>query len=115
MRGNQMIVEVKGYDSRSKAAQLIGKRVLWLSPAKKEIHGKIVDVHGNSGAVRARFNRGMPGQAIGAKVELSDSKKVPKSAKKPEPKKPAKKPEETPKPTDAKAPSKPASDANPKA
>ena len=102
MRGNQMIVEVDGFDSRSKAAQLIGKRVLWLSPAKREIHGKIVDVHGNSGAVRARFNRGMPGQAIGNKVAITDKgakkpvakKEAPKKApaKKPEPKKEAKAP-----------------------
>ena len=85
MRGNQMIVEVEGYDSRAKAAQLIGKHVLWASPAKKEIHGKIVGVHGNSGAVRARFSRGMPGQAIGAKVAIVDKAEQ----KKPKPKKPA--------------------------
>ncbi|MFC2175127.1 50S ribosomal protein L35ae, partial [archaeon] len=91
MRGNQMIVEVDGFDSRSKAAQLIGKRVLWLSPAKKEIHGKIVDVHGNSGAVRARFNRGMPGQAIGNKIAITD-----KGAKKEAPKKAAPKAREAP-------------------
>ena len=84
MRGNQMIVRVDGYETRAKAAQLIGKRVLWHTPAKKEIAGKVVGVHGNSGAVRARFNRGMPGQAIGTKVTILDKgvvKKAPAARK----------------------------------
>lgn len=96
MRGNQMIVEVKGYDSRAKAAQLVGKRIIWASPAKKEIHGKIVSVHGNSGAVRARFSRGMPGQAIGARVAIVDKaagKKAAAKKEKPQPRKPAAKKE----------------------
>ena len=101
MRGNQMIVQVDGYDSRAKAAQLIGKRVLWASPAKREIYGKIIAVHGNSGTVRARFNRGMPGQAIGAKVAIMEKVAATEEAKPQQPKKlPAKK-EDKPK---AKAP-----------
>ena len=85
MRGNQMIVEVKDYDTKAKAAQLIGKKVLWTTPAKKEIHGKIVAVHGNKGAIRARFRRGMPGQAIGSKIAILDKpvqKKAPGKSQK---------------------------------
>lgn len=112
MRGNQMIVEVKGFDTRAKAAQLIGKRVVWMTPAKNEIHGKIVGAHGNSGAVRARFNRGMPGQAIGGKVEITDkgAKKAAKkeAPKKPPAKKPAPKARGTPAPKAAAPPKAPA-------
>ncbi len=95
MRGNQMIIEVDGYTTRGKAAQLVGKQVVWTSPAKKEIHGKIVGVHGNSGAVRVRFSRGMPGQAIGAKVAIAEKKAPAKRAaakKESKPKAAAKKP-----------------------
>ncbi len=83
MRGNQMILETKGSDSRAKAAALIGKKVVWKSTAGKEIHGKIVGAHGNSGALRARFNRGMPGQAIGGKVKFVESNGKPAKPKKP--------------------------------
>lgn len=73
MTGNQMVLEVQGHDTREKAALLIGKRVVWTSPAKTEIHGKITAPHGGKGAVRVRFNRGMPGQALGARVPVIDA------------------------------------------
>lgn len=101
MRGNQMILEVKGHESRANAASLVGKRVVWKSPAGKEIHGKIVGPHGNSGAVRARFNRGMPGQAIGGRAELVEkAEKTKKTTKKPKVAKPT--PAKPAKPTLAK-------------
>ena len=108
MRGNQMIVEVEGYGTRAKAAQLIGKRVVWNTPAKKEIHGKIVAAHGNKGAVRARFRRGMPGQAIGGKVAIMEKAKTEVKKKAPvkkeeKPKTPEPKKEEKPKPAAEKA------------
>ena len=85
MHGNQAILSVAGFETRPKAAVLIGCRAVWTSPAKSEIHGKIVDVHGNSGALRARFNRGLPGQALGAKIAISEpavkAKPAPKAAK----------------------------------
>jgi large subunit ribosomal protein L35Ae len=64
----QMIITVKGYSDKEKAKELVGKSVKWTSPAGKEIKGKISAVHGNSGAVRAIFDTGMPGQAVGAKI-----------------------------------------------
>lgn len=82
MTGNQMVLEVPGHDTKEKAALLIGKRVVWTSPAKTEIHGKITAPHGCKGAVRVRFNRGMPGQAIGTKVPVIDAEaKAAKPAK----------------------------------
>ena len=73
IKGNHMIIQVDGYDDREKAAKLIGKAVVWVSPGKnkKEIKGKIVCPHGNSGSVRAIFERGMPGQSLGEKIEIS--------------------------------------------
>lgn len=67
---NQMIISVEGVDSKEKAQKLVGKDVLWKSPASKEIKGKVSSIHGNSGSVRAKFEKGMPGQSIGTKVKF---------------------------------------------
>ena len=71
--GNQMIIQVDGTDNKEKAAKLVGKSVSWVSigKEKKEIKGKISAAHGNSGVLRVLFERGMPGQSIGTKVNLS--------------------------------------------
>ena len=66
-----MIILVKGIESKEKAKELLGKAVIWKSPAGKEIKGKIVSTHGNKSAVRAIFEKGMPGQSIGEKVSLN--------------------------------------------
>ncbi|MFW5705010.1 MAG: 50S ribosomal protein L35ae [Nanoarchaeota archaeon] len=68
---NQMVILVAGYDKK-KAEGLVGKTVTYecAGKTKKEIKGKISAVHGNSGAVRAIFETGMPGQAIGQKVKV---------------------------------------------
>jgi len=67
---NQMIVKVKGIEKKDKAASLVGKTASWKSPAGKEIKGEVRAAHGNSGAVRILFESGMPGQAIGSKIEI---------------------------------------------
>lgn len=67
---SQMIVVLKGVDKKDKTPELIGKTAVWTSPAKKEIKGKITAAHGNSGAVRVKFETGMPGQAIGQKIRI---------------------------------------------
>jgi len=69
--GNQMVIIVPGIESKEKAESLVGKSVTWLTPAKKEMIGKISATHGNKGAVRAIFETGMPGQSVGQKVELA--------------------------------------------
>lgn len=70
-KNNQMVLKAEGVDSRVKAKKLVGKDVVWDTPGgKKQIRGKIVAEHGNSGAVRVIFERGMPGQSIGKKVEV---------------------------------------------
>ena len=67
---SQMIVHAKGVDKKERAVELVGKTVVWASPAKKEIKGKITATHGNNGAVRVKFETGMPGQAISQKVRI---------------------------------------------
>ena len=68
---SHMVVYLKDSDSREKASQLVGKSIVWKSPAGKEIKGKVAAAHGNKGAVRVIFEKGMPGQSIGAKVEIN--------------------------------------------
>ncbi len=69
--GNQMVVYINEVKSKEEAAKLVGKSVVWKSPAGKEIKGKVRSVHGNKGALRVLFQTGMPGQAIGDKVVVS--------------------------------------------
>ena len=51
------------------AARLLGRKVGW-PVGKHEARGKIVALHGKNGLVRARFRKGMPGQALGSLVEI---------------------------------------------
>ena len=69
-KGNHMIILVEGVESREKADALVGKQVVWTSPAKKEIKGKVASAHGSKGVVRAIFETGMPGQAVGTEVKI---------------------------------------------
>jgi large subunit ribosomal protein L35Ae len=68
---NQYVVEVDGVEDRSSADGIVGKRVVWKTSTGKEIVGSISKSHGNSGAVLARFDKGLPGQAIGTEVEIA--------------------------------------------
>ena len=69
-RTNQMVVKIEGLDSKEKASQLVGKKAVWKTAGGKDMNGKITAVHGNSGALRIRFDTGMPGQSIGKKVAI---------------------------------------------
>ena len=67
-RTNQMVLQVPGVDSKEKASKMIGKKVIWKTSAGKQMTGEITNIHGNSGALRVRFDIGLPGQSIGTKV-----------------------------------------------
>jgi large subunit ribosomal protein L35Ae len=69
-KGNQMIIYVDGVDTKENAQKLVGKTIVFKTETGKEIKGKISSIHGNKGAVRALFEKGMPGQAIGKTVEI---------------------------------------------
>lgn len=64
------LIEIKDVEGKEDALKYIGKNVVWTSTAGKKIAGKIADVHGNKGVVRAIFEKGLPGQAIATKVEI---------------------------------------------
>lgn len=70
--GNQMVIIPDGVSSVDKAKPLVGKTVFWTSPGKNktQITGKITSTHGGNGAVRALFERGLPGQSLGEVVEI---------------------------------------------
>ncbi|ODS42868.1 MAG: 50S ribosomal protein L35ae [Candidatus Altiarchaeales archaeon IMC4] len=67
---NQLIVSVDGCSTKEAASKLIGNKVTWKTPSGKEIVGKVASAHGAKGTVRIRFNKGLPGQALGTAVEL---------------------------------------------
>lgn len=69
-RSNQMIVQVSSVDNKEKASKLVGRKVTWKSSAGKQLQGQVTAIHGNSGALRVRFETGMPGQSIGSKVAI---------------------------------------------
>ena len=71
-RPNWAIIHIPGIKSREEAQKLVGKKVIWRSPGGKGIVGEIRAPHGNGGKVRARFERGLPGQALGTEVEILD-------------------------------------------
>jgi large subunit ribosomal protein L35Ae len=68
---NQYVVSIDGVKDRASASGVVGKRVVFKTTTGKEIIGKVSKAHGNSGAVLARFEKGLPGQALGCDVELS--------------------------------------------
>ena len=68
---SEMVVKVSGVVTKVEADKLKGKRIVWKSPAGKEIKGVVKKAHGNNGAVLTKFEKGLPGQAIGTKVEIN--------------------------------------------
>lgn len=65
---NQMVINL-GL-AKEEAEKLVGKVVVWKNTVGKEIKGKISGTHGNKGAVRALFEKGLPGQCLAGKVEI---------------------------------------------
>lgn len=64
------LIEIEGIKDKIGAEKFVGKEVLWTSPAKKIIKGKVSAAHGNKGVVRAIFEKGLPGQAVTTNVEI---------------------------------------------
>jgi len=65
----EYILRFPGIESVGEAARLLGRKVGW-PVGKHEARGKIVALHGKKGLVRARFRKGVPGQALGSLVEI---------------------------------------------
>jgi len=69
-KGNYLVILPENSKSKADAEKLIGKTVIWTTPSKKEIKGKVTGSHGNKGAVRVLFEKGMPAQSLGTKVKI---------------------------------------------
>ena len=69
-RTNQFIILADSIKNRKDAAKFIGKKVEWKSSAGKIISGEVRSAHGNKGALRVLFEKGLPGQAIATEVEI---------------------------------------------
>ena len=65
----ECLIRFNGVDSVAQAGSLLGQKVVWKGE-KKELVGKIIGFHGKNGAVRVKFRKGVPGQALGTTVKL---------------------------------------------
>jgi large subunit ribosomal protein L35Ae len=70
VKEKHMLIEIDGIVNKEKAESFVGKEVVWTSPAGKIIKGKVSGAHGNKGVARVIFEKGLPGQSIGTKVEV---------------------------------------------
>ncbi|MEM0358371.1 MAG: 50S ribosomal protein L35ae [Candidatus Bathyarchaeia archaeon] len=69
-RSKECIIQFPHVNSVSEASRLIGRKVVW-NNGETKIIGKIVDLHGKKGLVRARFRKGLLGLALGTTVQLT--------------------------------------------
>ena len=65
----ECLIQFAHVNSASLAGQLINRKVVWKQGDSKFI-GKIVGSHGKKGVVKVKFQKGVPGQALGTTVEL---------------------------------------------
>ena len=65
------LIQIIGENSVSKAGQLVGRKLI-LKYGKNNFIGKIMSLHGKRGVVTAKFRKGVPGDAIGARVKIVD-------------------------------------------
>jgi large subunit ribosomal protein L35Ae len=65
----ECLIKFNGVDSAAQAGPLMGQKVVWKG-VNKPLVGKIIGFHGKRGTVRAKFKKGVPGQALGTTVEL---------------------------------------------
>ena len=68
-RPKECILRFSNIKSSREAARLVGRKVAWPAEERK-IRGKIVALHGKKGLVRACFRKGVPGRALGTRVEI---------------------------------------------
>ena len=69
-RNKQVLLTIEHIDTRDKAAQYIGRNVIWRRPRGNALIGKITGVHGRNGVLKARFKKGLPGQAVGVELDI---------------------------------------------
>jgi large subunit ribosomal protein L35Ae len=75
---NQALLTIENCNDTAAARWYLGKRVAYIFKAASTVNntryrvhwGRIINTHGNSGVVRARFLRNLPPQAIGATLRV---------------------------------------------
>ena len=67
----ECIIQFAHVNSGSLVGQLFNRKVVWKQGDKKFI-GTIRRTHGKKGAFRVKFQKSLPGQALGTRVELID-------------------------------------------
>ena len=67
----ECLIQFAHINSASLVGQLIQRKVVWKQGDCKLI-GKISGAHGKNGVVKVKFQKGVPGQALGTTVELVD-------------------------------------------
>jgi large subunit ribosomal protein L35Ae len=65
----ECLIEFAKMEPLAEGKSLIGKKVLWRN-GNGMLGGRIIGFHGKNSVVRAKFKKGLPGQAIGTTVEL---------------------------------------------
>lgn len=65
----ECLIKFDHVKSASLADQLINRKVVW-NQGDNRIVGRIAGSHGKNGVVKVKFTKGVPGQALGTKVEL---------------------------------------------
>jgi len=65
----ECLIQFAHVNSASLAGQLVNRKVVWKQGDIK-LMGKIAGSHGKKGVVKVKFQKGVPGQALGTTVEL---------------------------------------------
>jgi large subunit ribosomal protein L35Ae len=65
----ECLIKFSGIETINEVGRLVGRKVAWPPEERKHI-GKIVALHGKNGIVRARFRKGVLGQALGSRVRI---------------------------------------------
>jgi len=67
---DRMILVPEGVTSKEQAEKLVGKKVAWTTPGGNKINGVVSKAHGRNGSILAKFEKGLPGQALGTEVDI---------------------------------------------
>ncbi|MES1918508.1 hypothetical protein MHBO_000473 [Bonamia ostreae] len=72
---NIALIEIDGLKTRKDVDFYIGKKIAYVYKGdkngdKREMVGKVMRPHGNSGVVRAKFVKNLPAKAIGERVRV---------------------------------------------